>query len=309
MPRIPQNVLNCTFFLYRNKKDARSGKNAGGTGFIMAMESRASQYFEEGHFYAVTNWHVAVRDGYTVIALKTKEGPPDIVETDVLEWCFPRDDDIAVRPLNLNWSKHDIASFNTYFCLTEDRVIEDHIGVGDDVFMIGLFADHDKYASNHPPKARFGHISMMPNDDFPIRQLNGTLNSSFILDMHSRTGFSGSPVFVYRTPGANLEIRSKEDARLVEPPIFNFLGVHWGQFPETFKRRTKEPVVSEIELEGMSGMSCAVPAWRLKSFIIRNPVLKATREVTEAKQFADPELQSRAVPMTPEQYNEEFGQG
>src|SRR5271170_5484166 len=75
------------------------------------------------------------------------------------------------------------------------------IGPGEDVFMVGRFIDHDGKDANIP-SVRFGNISTLPQ---PIEQPSGsTNNKSFILDLHSRTGYSGSPVFVYRTPGSDL---------------------------------------------------------------------------------------------------------
>src|SRR5258707_1186988 len=66
--------------------------------------------------------------------------------------------------------------------------------VGDDTFMIGLFLDHAGVTTN-VPSARFGNISMLPNPRATIRQSTGYDGVSYVVDMHSRTGFSGSPVF------------------------------------------------------------------------------------------------------------------
>src|ERR1700730_10815269 len=52
--------------------------------------------------------------------------------------------------------------------------------------------------------ARFGNISLLASDDAPIEQPNQQRRPSHIFDMRSRPGFSGSPVFVYRTPSGDL---------------------------------------------------------------------------------------------------------
>jgi hypothetical protein len=75
------------------------------------------------------------------------------------------------------------------------------IGPGDDVFMVGRFIDHDGGNKNRPA-LRFGNISIDPT---PIMQDNGVRVPAYCVDLHSRTGFSGSPVFVYRTPGPDLD--------------------------------------------------------------------------------------------------------
>src|SRR5205823_82762 len=68
---------------------------------------------------------------------------------------------------------------------------------------IGLFVDHDGVTTN-VPSARFGNISMLPNKNATIEQPTNYRGESYVVDMHSRTGFSGSPVFVYRTFGSDL---------------------------------------------------------------------------------------------------------
>jgi hypothetical protein len=67
--------------------------------------------------------------------------------------------------------------------------------------------------------------------------------------MHSRTGFSGSPVFAYRTLGSDLnnplaglkfeathpDRGLPEVGRLRAETVLHFLGIHWGQFPEAWE--------------------------------------------------------------------------
>jgi hypothetical protein len=55
--------------------------------------------------------------------------------------------------------------------------------------------------------------------------------------MHSRTGYSGSPVFVYRTSNTNLDAIFKDRVEAGSPgDIFIYLlGIHCGQFPEDYR--------------------------------------------------------------------------
>ncbi len=57
---------------------------------------------------------------------------------------------------------------------------------------------------------------------------HGVIRESYCVDMHSRSGFSGSPVFVYRTPGGDFS----EKGVINLSRFMMFLGIHWGQFPE-----------------------------------------------------------------------------
>lgn len=95
--------------------------------------------------------------------------------------------------------------------------------------------------------------------------------------MHSRTGYSGSPVFVYRTPGNNFRpersflIPTPEQAlkKYFSDGFFLLLGIHCGQFPEEWKITEKKSTAAEegksllIEgavVTGLSCMTCVVPA-------------------------------------------------
>jgi|SRR5262245_57584637 len=131
--------------------------------------------------------------------------------------------------------------------------------------MLGRFIDHDGGEQN-APAARFGNISLMPS---PILQPTQSMSESYCLDMHSRTGFSGSPAFVFRTPGNNLATHAGIDMR---DRFLYLLGIRWGQFPEpweiaeapTAKRAKGESLVVEGGyVKGLSGMSCVIPTWHI----------------------------------------------
>lgn len=70
--------------------------------------------------------------------------------------------------------------------------------------MVGLFVDHlvDLVGGRRLPPVRFGHISADPTS---IRQFDGVRTESYSIDKHSRSSYSGSPVFVYQTPAIDLE--------------------------------------------------------------------------------------------------------
>ena len=281
MPRIPPQVLNSPFYLYHTAADAKSGGRFGGTGFFVGVPipDRPTSSF----MYAVTNWHVAVRAGASVIRVNKVGGGVDIFEFDPSEWSFqPGGYDLAVIPINAAMKgTHDIVPLSTDIFVDRTKITDWGIGAGEDVFMIGRFVDHDGAASN-VPAARFGHISTMPQQ---IAQPTGARNlESFILDLHSRTGYSGSPVFVYRTYGADLT-----HAALVVGGAANhfiqLLGIHWGQFPEQWEIEAgTKPAMQSVELsgdaryvKGMSGMTLAIPAWAIME-MLNMPKFRQARE-------------------------------
>ena len=279
MPRIPQNVINSVFFLYKSEDDAKAGRNPEGSGFIVAYSEPEGRQIRHT-YYGVTNWHVACGGGASVVRLNTTDGGTDVLDFNPDQWEFiPGKYDVAVVELSIDQSRHDVSAIPiTLF--VENIISERHehqlFGVGDDVFMLGLFLDHDGIVKN-VPSARFGNISMMPSQQATIKQDTGYDGISYIVDMRSRSGFSGSPVFAYRTFGNDLtnrgfgedfdsidvdgelnlepsrtgamapfreELRSVRltgsRGRLKTTALLKLLGIHWGQFPEEWELKHPE---------------------------------------------------------------------
>jgi hypothetical protein len=324
MPRIPQNVINGVFYLYRDRADADAGRNPGGTGFVVRYDGTFTEMVPGHHFYGVTNSHVAC-GAFSTIRLNKKDGGTDIIELGPDQWHFiPGKYDVAVVPLTIDDEIHQVSSISTHqFAERPERQSEllgNDIGVGEDVFMIGLFIDHNGITTN-VPSARFGNISMLPNSKAKIEQSNGYKDASYVVDMHSRTGFSGSPVYVYRTFGSdltraaghdfekleieNLEITGTYGNRMVARggrlrarSLFKLLGILWAQFPEKMEVRDdpgmnqarRDLLVKGRYIEGMSGMSCVIPSWEIMEVLdmpdlkgLRHPGIVAAKKAAVAK--------------------------
>jgi hypothetical protein len=183
--------------------------------------------------------------------------------------------------------------------------------------MIGLFVDHEGHETNNP-MARFGNISMMASDQAPVR-FGAAARVCHIVDLHSRTGFSGSPVFVYRTFGADLartsyrgeEVVAEFEAPTVTPqqikeaieqsrysrhsrpktetmslkiqtrPVLKLLGIHFAQFSEKWPIiDTDLPTQRKRYVDGVSGMTCVVPSSKIRD-LLNIPKLVARREASE----------------------------
>jgi hypothetical protein len=194
MPRIATEILNSPFYLYHSRKDAEEGKRFGGTGFFVGYPMPGHVPFRQdgvAFLYAVTNWHVAVRDGASVMRINKIGGGVDILEFDPSEWEFlPKGPDLAIigpdRLAGLSETTHNFVAIHLDVFLDRTDVPLLKIGPGEDIFMLGRFVDHDGAASN-VPAARFGNISVMPQK---FRQPTGaTQLTSYVLDVHSRTGY------------------------------------------------------------------------------------------------------------------------
>ena len=201
MPRIPPKVLNCVVYLYATRADAEAGREFGGTGFFVHLPSLVP---DRSFGYIVTNWHVAVQKGHSVVRLERVDGRHDIFEFDPSDWYFTPEYDIAIiEAPGVSGNTHKIAFADISHFVTKELIGREKIGPGDDVFMVGRFINHQGSEQN-VPAVRFGHISM---DPAPVVQPNNIAADTYCIDVHSRSGYSGSPVFVYRTPGYDLEER------------------------------------------------------------------------------------------------------
>lgn len=303
MPQIARNLLDTVIYLYGNETDAKAGKNFGGTGFLVSLQSEMFPNRGAAYFYAVTNWHVAVRDGFSTIRVNNTDGTVDIFEFGPEDWHFLPKYDIAVIPMPFDPSRQKAALLPIEMFAGKDMFetfpgtdLGGMLGVGSDTFMIGRFVDHDGGQTNMPA-ARFGHVSVLPA---PIIQPNHIKADSFCIDMHSRTGYSGSPVFVFKTPGSEVGF-----IQTVHPhSYFGLLGIHWGQFPEDWeiekgakpksKHEAKSLIVEGQYVKGLSGMTCVLPAWSILE-VLRMPKLLKLRRIHDQTVFA-PHFENNATP-------------
>lgn len=276
VPRIPEDVLNSTVYIYCNAEDAEQGARIGGTGFIVAVDDIETDPYgrqmpiRNTHLYVVTNWHVISSVGETpVVRLNRKAGNSDILTTLQDSWMkHPGGDDLAIRPITLSADTHQYTSINTSRFLNRANSFE--IGPGMDVFMVGRFISHDGKQRNLP-SVRFGNIAMMPLE--PIAHPMGFDQESFMVETRSLSGYSGSPVFSYIPPGAvywgsrSPRIR-RADAPL-QPEEMRFIGVDWGHLPiyEPILIAKTQPHPGDLWVRSNSGMCGVVPAWKLTELL------------------------------------------
>lgn len=277
-------IMDTVFFLYPNRISAQSGADLGGTGFLVAIPSTRwpDEYF---HVHGVTNWHVACQ-GSSVVRVNKRDGSAaDIFDFDPSEWTFIGGGcDLAISPpLALDPTIHKAEAFGLDALASMEEETERDIDAAEDIFMLGRFIDMDGSETN-TPAFRFGNISVTRAN---IKQPTGFIGRSIIADMHSRTGFSGSPVLIYRTPGSvflsNLDLS-------VTWKYIKLIGMLWGQYPELWEIRdsikttdaeSKTSLITEGKhVKGMSGMSCLIPAQAIIDLLDHN-ALKSAREAVE----------------------------
>jgi hypothetical protein len=298
MPKISSDLLDTVVYLYRDEEEAKAGKDFGGTGFLVTLPDETLPD-RAVYFYAVTNWHVAVKDGFSTIRVNNTDGSVDVFEFGPEDWLFLPKYDVAIIPIPFNPSRMKAACLPSQIFVKKEMFGNNQapLGVGSDVFMIGRFIDHDGGQTNKPA-ARFGHLSILPA---PIIQPNKIKADSFCIDMHSRTGHSGSPVFVYRTPFSDVGYVQN----VHNNAYLGLLGIHWGQFPELWEIEKGVQPKNESEagtlilegqyVKGLSGMACVLPAWTILEVLKMPEIVERRRKNTESVFM--PKLQNDATPI------------
>jgi hypothetical protein len=211
MPRIPSEMMDTVFYLYPTVEAAHAGHAAGGTGIFIGHDIEGLPGREIT--YACSNKHVVGKLGCSVIRVNNSDGTTQVINSDPAQWTFDPHNDLAAVTFGRDPSSK-IKTVPLRMFVTRDQVKDRTVGPGDEVFMVGRFVNHDGLLVN-VPSVRFGHISMMP---LGIRHPDGYSQESFAVEMLSRPGYSGSPVWSYRTsdqfnsaavpPGENAGFRS-----------------------------------------------------------------------------------------------------
>ncbi len=277
MPRISDELLDTVIYLYPSVETAKEGKRYGGTGFLVSIT--AELYPNIMHTYAVTNSHVIREAKSTVIRLNTHNGKTETLETSADgDWIHhPDGDDIAVCYLggiNSHIIKYRMINSRTF--LTKEIIEEFNIGVGDDVFMVGRFSQHDGKQTNLP-SARFGNISMMPYER--ILHPRQYEVDAFLIETRSLSGCSGSPVFVYINPSIP---RPNEYLMAIYPnlPLW-LLGIDFGHMNITEQVKEKDGKTNVQEgylVQSNSGQMMVSPVWKLQELLDSEEFVMARKE-------------------------------
>jgi hypothetical protein len=288
MPRLNPVLEDSAVFLFR--RDPQTGEVCGPEGTGMVVGRPWGSIPGRSHYYVVTNWHL-LNCGATIIRINTDNGKSRKIDTEPHEWQFiPSSDDLAAYDItdDLHDASHGddekIVSIHENIFVTPDVIVSNNITIGEDVFMVGLFVGHPGNEQNIP-LGRFGNLSRLASDQSPVEQPNGTLRPSHLIDMRSRGGFSGSPVFIYRTPFNDLSTVAGRMRSMPKPgdSFLMFLGVHCAQFPEEARVTVAESKGNIREgdvLKIPSRMTVVVPAWQVTR-LLDLPYFEKIRDARE----------------------------
>lgn len=289
MPRIPDRWLKSVVHLYFSSADALAGEPYGGTAFLVAVKGTElppstplttwdeRTRFEEDSslarsLYVVTADH-NIRGGATAVRFTTVPATagPFILQTSAQEWRRRPEHDLAVLPVELDTSRVD---FDAVPATRIEYEPAPHLGSegpvrpGDDVFMVGRFVERSGRPHNEV-QVRFGNVSMLPGD--PINTSAGGL-VAYLAEMRSRSGFSGSPVFVFR-PSYGAVLGGSDGMQWA-----GLLGIDHGAYTEEYEVRTREGEETNLMMRGLSPLAVVVPSARLADLLMDEEFVKMRKE-------------------------------
>lgn len=275
MPGINPQRLNSVVYLYDSEEELSHGSDQGACGFLVGVRFPGQSPLR--HLYLVTAAH-AVRNRTTGqfkreqwARLSGRNGGSHQAVVRAADWHTLANEaaDLAIAPLqsgnvdHLRWIESGV------FLTPGDP----YVGPGSDVYMLSRFLLNDGGKLN-APAVRFGTIAMMPGAPVPIASLGYSM-SCFTLEMRSIGGHSGSPVMVSRIPW--MAVRTSPGDWVDHAYL---LGVDCGHFRTRVQAEFLNGQVAEIREN--SGMSFAVPAWKIKELLNEDP-LRLAREEIEAR--------------------------
>jgi hypothetical protein len=208
LPRISDNYTDIAVYIYRSLEEANNGVRQGGSGFLVGVP--LVQNPDLGFTYVVTNRHVVANATNPVVRLNRLDGGIQCIPTKFSQWAFhPNGDDIAVLPLEIDYSSVKFTHVPIDHFVSETLVISEDIGIGDDVVMVGRFINHEG-AQRNTPAVRFGNIAMMPTETIITPQ--GLRQQSFLVEVRSLPGYSGSAVLIY-SPCAMFDMSTRRGGK------------------------------------------------------------------------------------------------
>jgi hypothetical protein len=282
--RVPDEIRDCVVFIGVVDPATQFSPGATifmqpiGTAFIVSL--LVDQATNATICYLVTARHVAIAapELLKVMRFNRKDGTAGIIPLGHDRWFFHDDPtvDIAVIPINMTPDMF-AKSISVNDFGTNTKLAEKRIGVGDEVFIAGLFSQFVGSKANIPI-VRMGNIAMMPEEQVPTSIGN---IDAFLIEARSIGGISGSPAFVRETRAGGFGVGD-----------FLLLGVmhgHW-DLPAELK--------NDLALNRSAvnvGIAIVVPSQKILDILDREP-LRVERENALA-QFKANQAEQTAGPL------------
>lgn len=193
---IPDDVRKCVAFV--GLKLADGTFRLAGSVFFLGRDKPGEPQADP--VYAVTARHVidgirgtGVEDIW--LRLNLKDGDAKWFQTRINDWfSHPIDQSIDVSILKTGLdTAFDHLVFPYSLCITDEKMNENEVGLGDEVFITGMFRHHHGTRRNIPI-VRVGNIACMTEEKITTKSF-GEMDA-YLVEARSIGGLSGSPVFL-----------------------------------------------------------------------------------------------------------------
>jgi hypothetical protein len=302
MPRIADTFTDNAVYIYASKEDAESGKAVGGSGFLVHVPFVKTQNMQQT--YVVTNQHVVRQTPTPVIRMNRIDGSVLGLVTNRENWTLhPDGDDVAVMPIPSDPNQVRRMTVGLDRFVTKQLIADEDIGIGDDTVMIGRFIGHDGRQRN-TPAVRFGNIAMMAEEK--IRTVTGFEQESFLVELRSMPGYSGSAVYIYSTNTIQDMSTKRKGESLTTLSNFNLygpdaqqhihlmdlkmapkgpylLGIDWCHLNNEARVRDPSGALhpEKLFVRENTGMAGVVPAWKIAEILESESLVNARHELEE----------------------------
>jgi len=235
------------------------------------------------HFgYAVTARHVIESikskstDGRVYLRTNLLGSVPEPIPSELGDWRFHPSDstvDVAVILGGIP-VEHDHLLIPTSTFATDEIVAREEIGLGEEVFLVGLFSEHIGKKRN-TPIVRVGNIAAMPEE--PVQTPSLGPIEAYLVEARSIGGLSGSPVFVHLGL-----VRVKEGRPIfarAKTGVFYLLGLmhgHWDRKVPDIDSAVDDVIHETVNM----GIAVVVPAKKILE-VIDQPELSDERKRIE----------------------------
>ncbi|MGA0033903.1 MAG: hypothetical protein ACO3IW_12230 [Burkholderiales bacterium] len=240
-----------------------------GSVFFLGRDKKDSPKAEP--VYAVTAKHVldaiqAKGLDRVFFRINFKTGEAKWVSVPLSGWFSHQTDpsiDVAILKTGLSDElDHLVLPFS--LCINEEKMIEHRVGLGDEVFVTGLFRHHHGSRKNIPI-VRVGNLACMTEEKVSTRNF-GEIDA-YLIESRSIGGLSGSPVFL--NLGTTRLIDNQ--VRLATGQIFFLFGLIHGHYDSDASSIDE---VESVRTDGLSveyvntGMAIVVPFHKIEETII-----------------------------------------
>lgn len=228
--KVPSNITKCVGFLSYFDHEKKSLRPVGSAFFLGRDAGEKAD-----PVFIVTARHVieglrnkGVNQVHLILNLKDgAKTPRGKFTTNLKDWYVDPDDesaDVAIYKAGIA-SEADHLVFPISLCLNEDIIREMEVGLGDNVFIAGLFKHHFGKSRN-VPIVRTGNLSAFDDEKISTKDFGDI--DAFLIEARSIGGLSGSPVMLNlghaRSIGGQVKFWNSED------PAFYLMGLIHGHY-------------------------------------------------------------------------------